>query len=249
MVALGVRDKTQRASHQDEINTTIAWLHIEKVITMSGLHEVKNRKAWTCPHCTRVCNNGWHRHRHTQRDCELERERNVVEEEASNAEEAHTETELGDLGGNTNGVPLYIRQPLDHDDIAFANAMEGSDDVFVLKEEVRAELPPLIVKEENGGQMQQYTQTRARSCPINPKDMEILLFLQCTDAGNGASQAQKNAMLQYVKGFDTARTRLLPRWIPTCHRRMEKVMSHYVTHKIYVTILSYTLHTPVCALH
>ena len=216
---------------------------------MSGLHVVKNRKAWTCPHCSRVCNNGWHRHRHTQRDCDLGHERNDVKEEGKNAEDARTQTELGALGENTNCVPLYNRQPRDHADIGVANAMVGSDDVCVLKEELRAELPPLIVKEQNGGEMQQYTQRRARLCPINHKDMEILLFLQSMDAGNGTSQAQKNTMLHYVKGFDTARTRLLPRWIPSCYRRMEKVMSLYVTHNIYVTSRSFTIHTPVCVLH
>jgi hypothetical protein len=128
--------------------------------------------------------------------------------------------------------------------------MAGSDDVFVLKEEVRAELPPLVVNEGNGGQMQQYTQARVRSCQIHPKDMEILHFLQCTDAGNGTSQAQKNTLLQYIKGFDTPRTRLLPRWIPTCYRRMEKVMSKYVPHNMYVTsLLSFTIHTSMCALY
>jgi hypothetical protein len=152
-----------------------------------------------------------------------------VKEEESNSEDTRTQTNLGAMGGNANGVPLYNRQTNDEDDIAFANAMAGSDDVFFdVKKEVRAELPPLIVNEGNGGQMRQYTQARARSCQIHPKDMEILHFLQCTDAGNGTSQAQKNTLLQYIKGFDTPRTRLLPRWIPTCYRRMEKVMSKYV---------------------
>ena len=156
----------------------------------------------------------------------------------------------GALGGKTNGVPLYNQHPKDEDDIAFANAMTGSDDVFFGKEEVGAEQPPLIVNDGNGGQMQQYTQEKARSCQIHPKDMEILHFLQCTDAGNGTSQAQKNTLLQYIKGFDTPRTRLLPSWIPTCYRRMEKVMSTYIPHNIYVTFLiSCTIHPSLCELY
>ena len=218
---------------------------------MSSMHEVKQRKAWTCPLCARVCDNGWHRHRHTQLGCDLARLDDVVKEEDSYAEDSRTQTNLGAMGGNANGVPLYNRQTNDEDYIAFANAMAGSDDVFFdVKKDVRAELPPLIVNEGNGGQMQQYTQARARSCQIHPKDMEILHFLQCTDAGNGTSQAQKNTLLQYIKGFDTPRTRLLPRWIPTCYRRMEKVMSKYVPHNMYVTsLLSFTIHTSMCALY
>jgi hypothetical protein len=216
---------------------------------MSSLHEVKHRKTWTCPHCARVFAHGWHRQRHTQRGCEIACQEDVVKAEGNNHEDIHTQIDLGALDGNTNGVPLYNRHPRDEDDIAFANAMTGSDDVFFAKEEVGAEQPPLIVNEGNGGQMLQYTQGKARYCQIHPQDMEILHFLQCTDAGNGTSQAQKNALLQYIKGFDTPRTRLLPRWIPTCYRRMEKVMSKYVPHNMYVTsLLSFTIRTPMCAL-
>ena len=230
MVALGVCEKTKRASHQSKRLQQNNRRRIEKVVNMSGVHEAKQHKEWTCPHCARVYDNGWQRIRHTQRGCDIALQQHVVKEEGNNAEVTRTQTSLGALGGNTNGVPLYNRHPQGDDDIAFANAMAGSDDVsFGLEEEVRAEkLPPLIVTEGNGGQMQQYTQARATSCQIHPKDMEILHFLQCTDAGNGTSQAQKNTLLQYIKGFDTPRTRLLPRWIPTCYRRMEKVMSKYV---------------------
>jgi hypothetical protein len=216
---------------------------------MSGVHEAKQHKEWTCPHCARVYDNGWQRIRHTQRGCDIALQQYVVKEEGNNAEVTRTQTSLGALGGNTNGVPLYNRQPMDDDDIAFANTMTGSDDVFLGQGEARAELHPVIVNEVKGGQMQQYTQAKARSFQILPKDMEILHFLECTDAGNGTSQAQKNTLLQYIKGFDTPRTRLLPSWIPTCYRRMEKVMSTYVPpHMCVTSLLSFTIHTPMCAL-
>ena len=248
MVALGVCEKTKRASHQSKRHQQNNRRRIEKVVNMSGVHEAKQHKEWTCPHCARVYDNGWQRIRHTQRGCDIALQQHDVKEEGNNAEVTRTQTSLGALGGNTNGVVLYNRQPMDDDDIAFANAMTGSDDVFVGEGEARAELHPVIVNEVKGEQLQQYTQAKARSCHIVPKDMEILHFLQCTDAGNGTSQAQKNTLLQYIKGFDTPRTRLLPTWIPTCYRRMEKVMSKYVPHNMYVTyLLSFTIHTSMCA--
>ena len=68
-----------------------------------------------------------------------------------------------------------------------------------------------------------YNQYNARHCNITPKDMEILLFLQCNDLGVGCSREQKQGVLDYVKSFETARTKLLPKTIPTCYNRMDKV--------------------------
>jgi hypothetical protein len=53
--------------------------------------------------------------------------------------------------------------------------------------------------------------------------MEILLFLQCNDLGVGSSREQKQGVLDYVKSFDTARIKELPKTIPTCYRRINKV--------------------------
>lgn len=204
-----------------------------------SLQAVKQRKEWTCPQCARVCDNGWQRLRHTQLGCEVEVGPTLMTQEGSTDENAD------------RGVPLHHGEPQDPDDIDFANAMVDDDYDLVVQdaEKVRADRVPIILKAQHVEDMPQYTQKRARSYEIIEKDMEILLFLQCTDAGNGASQAQKNAMLQYVKGFETPRTRLLPSWIPTCYRRMDKVTLLLVIHNIFVTSFNFTLHPSGCALY
>jgi hypothetical protein len=197
--------------------------------------EVKSRKEWTCPKCACVYDNGWQKLNH-MKVCDV-----VIQEESS-TNDTTTHMEVRDQCANIRAAHMYQNETIDQDAIDFSNAMLDKEEVLP-HGEVRVDQASLIQHELTDGGMPQYTQKKARSLHINDKDLEILLFLQSADAGNGTSQAQKNTMLQYVKGFNTPRTRLLPRWIPTCYRRMDKVMSICVILIIYVTLPQSTCNT------
>jgi hypothetical protein len=171
--------------------------------------QVRSRKEWKCPRCLRFYNNGSQKHYH-QQHCDLVV--GVVPHEATPSrmvQESHLTTlaETHELGQETR------RSAGEHD-------VDENDLVSVAENDLEDASNNVAGVE----QRLHITQECARNQVISPKDLEILLFFQCTSAGNGTSREQKQTILDYVKGFDTLRTNLLPTSVLTCEKRFNKVM-------------------------
>jgi hypothetical protein len=171
--------------------------------------EKRSRKEWKCPRCLRFYNNGWQKHYH-QQHCDP-----VVGFVAhdSTVSRMGQESQLTTLAetvhlGQENRGSVRVSD-VDEDDLGSVadHALEDA------RKNVAEVEQPLHI-----------TQQCARNHAISPKDLEILLFYQCTSAGNGTSREQKQTILDYVKGFDTLRTNLLPARVLTCEKRFDKVM-------------------------
>jgi hypothetical protein len=176
----------------------------------------RRRKEWKCPHCLRLFNNGWQKHNH-QRECE-----SIMADEVTLVEAA--------LNDNVENTSHFAHAPG-----ASVEVNDDMEDEFANEEEDDAHAND-STNVAYGEQPLHLTQHTARNHVLSPKDQEILLFFQCTMASNGRSREQKQTVLDYIKGFDTMRTNLLPAKVLTCERRFEKVV-----------ILMQFLHT-ICSL-
>jgi hypothetical protein len=175
-------------------------------------------KTWTCPKCFDVFENGWVKIRH-MRACDND-----------GASEIHETFERGDI--NLSHVM----------DGSFDNLLDDDMEVKVEVQEFELRSEPFSMDEtETDGGMaadrllgpQKDTlgfsgshlikQMKHKAGTITHKDLEILLFLQSTEDGNGTSQQQKQTILEYVRGFQTDRTNRLPKRVVTCFSRLHKV--------------------------
>jgi hypothetical protein len=172
----------------------------------------RRRKEWKCPRCLRLFNNGWQKHNH-QRECE-----SIIADEFTLVEEAVNDNLFagGDMRPDERGHFAHATG-------ASVGVNDDVEDEFANEEEHDAHANDLTNIAYREKQMH-FTQHTARNHVLSPKDQEILLFFQCTMAGNGTSREQKQAVLDYIKGFDTMRTNLLPAKVLTCERRFEKVV-------------------------
>ncbi len=182
-------------------------------------------KEWTCHKCYGVFPNGWNRHHHV-RQC------------------------MG-VAGNV------LTELLANDVVADINEAEAApesqfqtrevDTAPVFGQEVRDERIDDQFSDAEVQMMRHYTytQTKAKSHIITPKDLEILMFLQATECGVGTSREQKATILHYIKGIHTPRTNLLPKQVATCFARVEKVLSKLF---FYVHSMPIILPTPIFVL-
>ncbi len=164
-------------------------------------------KQWTCAKCFGVYPNGWVKHHHV-RQC------------LGNA--GNVRTDMHEDGSSQVDNAAHILEPEASNDTELEH--EGGDTTTGLQQQ---EVLQGHFENRSGEaeyeMMRHYTQAHAKSHIITPKDLEILLFLQATETGNGTSRQQNETMLDYVKRFHTARTILLPKQVKTCMRRVEKV--------------------------
>ena len=184
-------------------------------------------KLWKCSNCCCVFQNGWKRHMHGK-IC------NATTNNTFNPEhDEHRETEPYVHSHENNAVV----EPKRSDAEGYGekhNSLCNESHRDCLTQEEHSDAIDNVTYEEGGPLFEAalpelpYTQKQARDATIAPKDMEILLLLQCTDETVvGTSREQKQSVLDYVKSFDTQRTNLLPKSIKTCYDRMDKVSCCY----------------------
>lgn len=206
-------------THQSTNSTPHPTTPQRSKFTMS--QETEHRAhLWTCPLCSGRFLCGWKRHRHVKScnaqlyQARLEQAEPLTEGTATEQGEAKAPGEDMDCEEDED-----IRQSWQADATTDEEDSEGS--TSLRSGGVGANQQQALCNVED--KCTPYNQYNARHCNITPKDMEILLFLQCNDLGVGCSREQKQGVLDYVKSFETARTKLLPKTIPTCYNRMDKV--------------------------
>ena len=170
---------------------------------------------WTCPLCSGKFHNGWKRHRHVK-TCNARIYNSLFEQ-------AEPWTKGSATGQEDETAPRDDMKREDNEGHSHATTdeIDGQEFTSLVANQQKALCNREQLAYEDKGTP--YNQYNARHSKITPKDMEILLFLQCNDLGVGSSREQKQGVLDYVKSFDTARTRQLPKTIPTCYNRMDKV--------------------------
>ena len=176
---------------------------------------------WTCPLCGGKFQKGWKRHGHVK-SCNAQLHNALLEQTDP----------LTEVSATAQGQEKASREDMECEEDDFhsdattdeedgeASPRRRSSAVGANKQQAFRHVEEQFAYEDKG---RPYNQYNARFSKITPKDMEILLFLQCNDLGVGSSREQKQGVLDYVKSFDTARTRQLPKTIPTCYNRMKKV--------------------------
>ena len=170
---------------------------------------------WTCPLCSGKFHNGWKRHRHVK-TCNARLYNSLFEQ-------AEPWTKGSATGQEDETAPRDDMKREDNEGHSHATTdeIDGQEFTSLVANQQKALCNREQLAYEDKGTP--YNQYNARHRNITPKDMEILLFLQCNDLGVGSSREHKQGVLDYVKTFDTARTQLLPKTIPTCYNRMDKV--------------------------
>ena len=172
-------------------------------------------KVWSCPFCCCVFQNGWKRYGHGKTCYETA---NITHNEE------HPETSASETMGPSaaNTVDAISQRNAAEATVAEQDLFENL--TYTDEGAIFEETYPDSSSDKYVGNAVPFNQHNARNMPIAPKDMEILLLLQCTDESVvGTSREQKQRCLDYVKSFDTHRTRLLPKSIKTCYGRMDKV--------------------------
>jgi len=175
---------------------------------------------WTCPLCSGKFHNGWKRHRHVK-SCNAQLFNARLEQAEPLTEGSATE----------QGQDMASREDMECEEDYFqsdatTDEEDGEGSTSLRSGGVGANQQQAfcnVVQLASAYKSTPYNQYNARHCNITPKDMEILLFLQCNDLGVGSSREQKQGVLDYVKSFASARTIQLPKTIPTCYKRMNKV--------------------------
>ena len=176
---------------------------------------------WTCPLCSGSFHNGWKRHRHGKScnallyNARFEQAEPLTEGSATEQGEEKAPREDMDC---EDDVDFHSDATTDEEDGEGSPSLR-SGGVGANQQQALCN----VVQLASANKCTPYNQYNARHCNITPKDMEILLFLQCNDLGVGSSREQKQGVLDYVKSFETARTKQLPKTIPTCYNRMDKV--------------------------